>query len=149
MAQSSISTDDEWFNRFAGTSLIYRIMENALSGRADERMRAIQSLGERGDPRAVITLTECCLDKDPEIRMNAIDALARLKSGRAVPTLAGLLEDPGELLQNRCRAAKALAETRTNMSIAGLMALVDDDEEDPALREYIAVLIRSMAMQAS
>lgn len=144
MAQSSEPTNDEWFNRFASTSLIYRIMDNALAGRADDRTRAIQSLGERGDPRAVVTLTECCLDKDPEIRMNAIDALARLKSGRAVPTLAGRLEDQGELLENRCRAAKALAKTRTITSVEELTALVDDDEEDPALREYIAVLMHSM-----
>jgi HEAT repeat protein len=145
MAQSSEPADDEWFNRFASTSLIYGIMERALEGGAEERTRAIQSLGERGDPRAVVTLTACCIDKDPAIRMIAIDALARLKSGRAVPTLAGRLEDKGELMQNRCHAAKALAETRTNTSISGLMTLVDDDEEDPALREYIAVLLHSMA----
>jgi len=144
MAQSSEPTDDEWFNQFASTSLIYGIMDRAREGGTDERTRAIQSLGERGDPRAVVTLTACCLDKDPSIRMIAIDALARLKSGRAVPTLAGRLEDTSEPLQNRCHAAKALAETRTNTSIAGLKELVDDDAEDPALREYIAVLLDSM-----
>jgi HEAT repeat protein len=144
MAQSSELADKEWFNRFASSSLIYNIMDRALKGGADDRTRAILSLGERGDPRAVVALTACCLDKDPAIRMNAIDALARLKSGRAVPTLAGRLEDAGEVLQNRCHAAKALAETRTNMSMAGLMTLVDDDKEDPALREYIAVLLHSI-----
>ena len=143
MAQISESSDNEWFNRFASTSLIYGILDRAISGGADERTRAIQSLGERGDPRAVMTLTACCLDKEPAIRLNAIDALARLKSGRAVPTLAGRLGDAEELLENRCHAAKALAGTRTNTSIAGLKALVDDDKEDPALREYIAVLLNS------
>ena len=143
MAQSSEPTDNEWFDRFAGTSLIYRIMDNALSGEADERTRAIQSLGERGDPRAVVPLAACCLDEHPKIRRAAIDALGRLRSGRAVPALSSCLEDPGELLETRCHAAKALTETKTNSSLAGLIALVNDEEEEPALREYIAVLLYS------
>jgi HEAT repeat protein len=142
MAQSSEPPSDEWFNQFARTALIYRIMDEALAGEEQEdRTRAIISLGERGDPRAVVTLLECCIDEDPEIRMNAIEALNKLKSGRAVPTLLGRLEDQDEFLTNRCLAAVALAAIHTNTSVAGLMARVNDEGEDPALREYIAVLM--------
>ncbi len=147
MAQSSEPAGNEWFDRFASASLIYRIMDKALAGEIPEdRARAILSLGERGDPRAVVTLMECCNDEDPGIRRNAIDALTRLKSGRAVPTLIGRLDDPGESFENRCRAAKALAETNTYSSVEGLMALVNDEEEEPALREYIAVLIEKQGL---
>jgi HEAT repeat protein len=147
MSQSSKPAGNEWFDQFARTSLIYRIMEKARAGELPEdRTRAILSLGERGDPRAVVTLMECCSDTDPVIRMNAIDALTRLKSGRAVPTLIGRLEDPGESLENRCRAAKALAEINTHTSAEGLMTLVNDEEEEPALREYIAVLMEKQGL---
>jgi HEAT repeat protein len=63
-----------------------------------------------------------------------------------VPTLIGRLGDPGESLENRCRAAKALAEINTHTSVEGLMALVNDEEEEPAIREYIAVLMEKQGL---
>jgi HEAT repeat protein len=142
MAQTSETASDEWFNQFARTALIYRIMDEALAGEeSEDRTRAIISLGERRDPRAVVTLMECCIDEDPEIRMNAIDALCKLKSGRAVPVLVERLNDQGEFHENRCLAAMALAATRTNTAIAGLNEIVNNENEDPALREYVAVVM--------
>ena len=93
MAVKSKESNNEWFSGFAGTSLIYRIMEDVMSGKdREDRIRAVKSLGERGDPRAVETLMECCGDQDPEIRIHAIEALSRLKSGRSAPIL---IEHPG------------------------------------------------------
>ena len=36
MAQSSEPASDEWFNQFARTALIYRIMDEALAGEGTE-----------------------------------------------------------------------------------------------------------------
>jgi len=142
MDAKSNENNIEWFNQYAGTSHIYRIMEDVLNGKGrEERIRALKSLGERGDPRAVGTLMNCCDDQDPEIRIHAIDALSRLKSGRSVPTLIEHLDDENEMPEARQKAAKALAVIHSHSSIECLMNHVNNENEDPALREYIAVLI--------
>ncbi len=142
MAVKSKESNNEWFSGFAGTSLIYRIMEDVMSGKdREDRIRAVKSLGERGDPRAVETLVECCGDQDPEIRIHAIEALSRLKSGRSAPILIEFLDNEDELPEVRQKAAQALAEIHSHSAIECLMDHVNNEDEDPALREYIAVLI--------
>jgi len=134
--------NNEWFSRFAGSALIYRIIEDVQSGKErEERIRALKSLGERGDPRAVSALVNCCDDQDPEIRINAIYALSRLRSGRSVPTLIEHLDNENELPEARQKAAMALAVIHSHRAIECLMDHVNNEDEDPALREYIAVLI--------
>jgi HEAT repeat protein len=135
-------TTNEWFSHFAGTSLIYGIMENVMSGKdREERIRGVKLLGERGDPRAVVTLMNCCEDKDPDIRIQAIDALSRLKSGRSVPTLIEHLDNENELPEARQKAAMALAVIHSYSAVECLMEHVNNEEEDPSLREYIAILV--------
>jgi HEAT repeat protein len=135
-------SNEEWFSHFAGTSLIYGIMEDVMSGKdREERIRGMKTLGERGDPRAVVTLMNCCNDSDPEIRIHAIEALSRLKSGRSVPTLIERLDNQNELPEARHKAAMALAEIRSYSAVECLMEHVNNEEEDPSLREYIAVLV--------
>jgi len=142
MAATSKEINDEWLSRFAGTSLIYHIMEDVIRGKnREDRIRAVKSLGERGDPRAVSALMSCCDDQDPEIRIHAIDALSRLRSGRSVPTLIEHLDNENELPEARQKAAMALAVIHSHSAIECLMAHVNNENEDPALREYIAVLI--------
>jgi HEAT repeat protein len=134
--------NNEWFNQFKGTSLIYSIMEDVTSGTdRDERIRAVKTLGERGDPRAVITLMNCCDDPDQEIRVHAIDALSLLKSGRSVPTLIKYLDNETELPETRQKVAMALAAIHSHSAMDCLMDHVNNENEDPALREYIAMLI--------
>ncbi|MEI6292404.1 MAG: HEAT repeat domain-containing protein [Methanomicrobiales archaeon] len=142
MTTKSKERNNGWFSQFAGTSLIYHIMANVMNGKdREERIRAVKSLGERGDPRAVVTLMNCCDDPDPEIRTHAIDALSLLRSGRSVPTLIRHLDNDSELPQTRQKAAMALAAIHSHSAIECLMDHVDNENEDPALREYIAVLI--------
>jgi len=142
MAANSKENNHEWFSHFAGTSLIYQIMEDVMNGKnREDRIRALKSLGERGDPRAVITLMDCCEDEDHEIRIHAIDALSRLKSGRSVPTLIRHLDNENEVAQTRQKAAMALAAIHSHSAMECLMDHVNNEDEDPALREYIAVLI--------
>jgi HEAT repeat protein len=142
MVSKSNESNNEWFSQFAGTSLIYHIMEDVMNGKDREnRIRALKSLGDRGDPRAVVTIMGCCEDQDPEIRTQAIDALSRLKSGRSVPTLIKHLDNENELPLTRQKAAMALASIHSISAIECLMDHVNNDDEDPALREYIAVLI--------
>ena len=142
MAAKIKESNNEWFSQFAGTSLIYRIMEDVMNGKErEERIRAMKSLGVRGDPRAVVTLMNCCDDQDPKIRIYAIDALSRLKSGRSVPTLIEHLDNENELPEARQKAAMALAAIHSHSAIECLMEHVNNEDEDPSLREYIAVLI--------
>lgn len=134
--------NNEWFSRFAGSAHIYRIIEDVQSGNErEERIRALKSLGERGDPRAVSALLICCDDQDQEIRIQAINALSMLRSGRSVPTLIEHLENENEVPEARQKAAMALAVIHSYRAIECLMDHVNNEDEDPALREYIAVLI--------
>jgi HEAT repeat protein len=134
--------NDEWFSHFAGTSLIYGIMEDVMGGKGrEDRIRGLKTLGERGDPRAVVALMSCCEDPDPGIRIHAIEALSRLKSGRSVPTLIEHLDNENELPEARQKAAMALAEIHSYSAVECLMEHVNNEEEDPSLREYIALLV--------
>ena len=142
MNQVSLKNSDEWFNQFARNALVYRVMDEAMAGATDDtRIRAIACLGRQKDPRAVVTLMDCCRDKNPEIRVSAIDALDNIRSGRAVPTLVERVQDGCEELDIRCHAATALANIHTNLAVTILLDRVNDDEEDPALREYVAMLV--------
>jgi HEAT repeat protein len=134
--------DYEWFKQYGRTSFVYQIMDDVINGKhRDERIRGIQALGDRGDPRAVQTLLYCCSDKDPGLRIQAINALSRLRSGRSVPTLIERLNDENEVPGARESAAEALMAIHCFSATGVLMERVNDENEDPSLREYIAVLL--------
>jgi hypothetical protein len=64
---------------------IDRLIHDATSGSQQERLQALQALGNSGDPRALQPLLAALEDADPTIRDGAIVALQLL-----VRTLRGL-----------------------------------------------------------
>ena len=130
---------DEWYSSLPKTSGIYHLINGTMGDRGGkERIQAVIALGESEDPRAVRPLMDCCVDRDPLIRLHATEALSKLRSGRAVPVLIERLRDRNEQLGIRKQAAAALASVRSYSAIAGLRDLYADMEEDPALRSCVA-----------
>jgi HEAT repeat protein len=103
-----------------------------------DRIGAVIEMGESGDPRAVSPLIDCCRDRDAEVRRHAIDALSKLRSGRAVGALLERLRDRSERMENRKQAAAALATIRTYSAIAGLKDRLTDTDEDEVIRTFIS-----------
>ena len=130
---------DEWFNSLPKTGGVYRLINGTMSDRSKpERIGAVIALGESGDPRAVRPLMDCCNDMDALIRRHATEALAKLRSGRAVRVLIERLKDKNEQRETRERAAAALAAIRSFSAIEGLRDLYADADEDPAIRSFVA-----------
>jgi HEAT repeat protein len=90
---------------------------------------------------------DCCGDTDALIRRHATDALFKLRSGRAVRVLIDRLKDNREQLATRERAAAALAAVRSYSAIEGLRDLYSDEDEDPALRSYVAEELHRMRIR--
>jgi HEAT repeat protein len=139
---------DEWYSSLPKTGGIYRLINGTMSDRSkNERITAMIALGESDDPRAVRPLMDCCGDTDALIRRHATDALFKLRSGRAVRVLIERLKDNRELLATRERAAAALAAVRSYSAIEGLRDLYSDEDEDPALRSYVAEELHRMRIR--
>jgi len=139
---------DEWFSSLPKTGGIYSLINRTMSDRSpDERILAVIALGESDDPRAVRPLMDCCYDADALIRRHATDALFKLRSGRAVHVLIERLKDNREQLATRERAAAALAAVRSYSAIEGLRDLYSDEDEDPALRSYVADELQRMRIR--
>jgi HEAT repeat protein len=130
------------------TGRIYRLIDDALdTEKPRNREDAIKALGVSGDPRAVRPLVDCCQDPDPEIRLHAIDALNKLKSGRSVTVLVERLKDRTEQPAIREHAADALAVIRSYGAITSLRECALDPEEVPAIRSYVSLLLeRSVSL---
>jgi HEAT repeat protein len=117
---------------------IYRIVEKTMVDRdLKERISAVIALGNSNDPRAVQSLVDCCRDRNPEIRLRAIEGLQSLRSGRSVEVLIERLRDKSELQKTRQHAAVALATIRSYGAIQELKNLVVDTTENGALRSFI------------
>jgi HEAT repeat protein len=141
-------SDDEWYSSLPKTGGIYRLINGTMSDRSqNERIKAVIALGESDDPRAVRPLMDCCGDTDARIRRHATDALFKLRSGRAVRVLIDRLKDNREQLATRERAAAALAAVRSYSAIEGLRDLYSDEDEDPALRSYVAEELHRMRVR--
>lgn len=121
-----------------GTEGIYRLIEKTMNSRSTRvRIWAITALGNSGDPRAVRSLIACCQDRDPEIRIRAIEGLKNLRSGRSVEALADRLRDRDELPEIRQRAAATLATIRSFGAIRELRNRQTDTMEDEAIRVFV------------
>ena len=129
---------DEWDSSLPTTDGIYCLIEKSMDSRSQKvRIWAITALGNSGDPRAVRSLIDCCQDRDPEIRLRAIEGLQSLRSGRAVSVLIDRLRDKEEQPESRLRAAAALATIRSFGAIRELKNMCADTDEDGALRTFI------------
>lgn len=132
------SVGDEWLSSLPKTDKIYSLIEKTMVDRElKERIWAITTLGNSGDPRAVRSLIDCCQDQIPEIRFHAIEGLQNLRSGRSVDVLIDRLRDKEELPEIRQRAATALAIIRSYSAIQELKNRFADTDEDSALRTFI------------
>lgn len=70
--------------------------ERALRGKAlDDRLAAIQELGEAEDRRAIPALLDLLRDADPSIQVSAADALYALGDDRGYPNLLVILRERG------------------------------------------------------
>jgi HEAT repeat protein len=138
MAINAVRMADGWFSPLSKKDRTCRLIEKVMAERStEERIRAITELGTSGDYGAVGSLIDCCRDKDPEIRRNAIVGLQNLRSGRAVSVLIDRLRDKDELPETRQHAASALAAIRSYHAIQELRIRHADTDEDRALRFFI------------
>jgi HEAT repeat protein len=74
------------------------------SGRVSQRLAAAQELGSLKNPRAVGPLVTALRDRDESVAEAAAVALGQIGDSRAIPALAGALDQPAA----RWRAAEAL-----------------------------------------
>ncbi len=66
---------------------------------------AAEALGEVGDARAVMPLTDMLTSKETNLRMAAANSLGQIGDARAVPPLAGLVSHPDPALRNTGEAS--------------------------------------------
>ena len=91
------------------------------------KLRAIQVLGEFGDPRALKPLLELYSHKDWQIRNAAIEAVCKIKSPEAIPILTEYLRDEDPNVRNS--AMQTLEKLGEDVVPPLLEALKDDDED--------------------
>jgi len=146
MGLSLEQKDGEWYNSLPHHGGIYDLIYTAVSGNhgTEDRLRAVVALGKSGDPRAVRPLVDLLGEPEMEIRLAATTALGSLKSGRPVDELTGKLRDRNEQVGIRKQAAVALTAIRSTGALSGLREFVDDESEDPALREFTESLLRDL-----
>jgi len=103
-----------------------------------DRIGLILRMGASGDPRYVNTLIGCCRDTNSDVRRHTIEALYKIRSGRAVAVLLERLHDKNEQTAIRTRAADTLMLIRTYSAIEGLRDRMRDSCEDTIIRKHIS-----------
>lgn len=130
------------------TDNIYHLIDDAQNdGQPKYRLGAVIALGDSGDPRAVRTLIECCYDDNPDIRMYAIEALGKLRSGRSGPALIARLNDRTEQPGLRKSAAAALAAIGSFGAIEALNERALDTREEQEIRSCCTDLLVKMGIR--
>jgi HEAT repeat protein len=84
------------------------------------------SLGRTKARSAVWALMAACTDEAPEVRMEAVLALAAVRDERAVPALLDTLSDQAEVV--RQAVPIALAEIATPAAFEGLRQCAQSDD---------------------
>ena len=125
--------------RMPAAQEVYRLI-GELEETADpgSRITLIARMGASGDPRYVTALVGCCREKSPEVRRHAIEALYRIRSGRAVEVLLERLQDKNEQPAIRTRAADTLMLIRTYSAVEGLRDRLKDLGEDRTIQKHIS-----------
>jgi len=88
------------------------------------RGRAINSLGQIKDPRAVDSLVAALMDQNANVRENAGGALGEIKDPRAVEPLIAAIKDT----KTGCAAVAALGKIKDTRAINPLMAALKEKE---------------------
>ncbi len=103
-------------------------IETVLTGLGNENPAARQDMvkiaRKYDDPRVVEALTLALDDSEAIIRLNAVESLAQLSSGSAVPALIGRLSDPNDKVQRA--AVEALGKLGDPAATEPLIAYVQD-----------------------
>jgi hypothetical protein len=71
-----------------------RIVSNNEDG--EDRLKAVQKLGDLEDENALIPLVSALHDDDPRVRKNAMDGLCRIGGKNVIRALEGCLEDQND-----------------------------------------------------
>ena len=119
------------------TGVVDALIARLKDENAGVRKAAANSLGQIGDPRAVVPLIAVLSDSDAEVRYTAIDALANLEDRRAIGPIADLLKDP--VTEVRRNALSALSHWDQGVPTAQVVALLDDPDAD-VRREAVNLL---------
>ncbi|MDD1673941.1 MAG: HEAT repeat domain-containing protein [Methanomicrobiales archaeon] len=129
----------KWFDDMPRTEWIYRLIERLRGQEKEEsRIRALITLGESSDPRAVKSLIKCSYDENAVVRRYATEGLFRLRSVCGVEALSQRLKDENEDRKTRKRAAEALGEIRSHSAQEVLIVRLEDRGEDPTIRIFAA-----------
>ncbi len=103
------------------------------------RTRAAQALGMIGGPAAMTTLARALNDQAPQVRLQAIHALRRLRGVQAIPALTDLLQrDPEASVKSA--AIATLGTFREASAVAALKAALGD--ADQMVRQQAALALR-------
>jgi HEAT repeat protein len=105
------------------------------------RIRTISALGDLGDTRAVVPLTEVLHDSAPVIRAGAARALGQIGGDRALGALLSLLSDPDELVRET--SAIALGKLKRTESLPALRDAANG-ELKPHVRQAMNAAIQSI-----
>ncbi|HSQ92880.1 MAG TPA: HEAT repeat domain-containing protein, partial [Methanoregula sp.] len=121
-----------------GTEGTFRLFEKTLVTQDPrDRIPALIALGTSRDPRVVQLLIDCCRDRNPAIRLHAIEGLQQMRSGRSVEVLLERFRDKRESYEIRKRAVVALAAIGSDRAIQELKNTIVDPNEHAALRSLI------------
>lgn len=97
------------------------------------RLRAIRSLAQQGDGRAIARLQQVViLERDPVLRRMAIMSLGRIGGDPAVPPLAAVLGDPD--MGARMQAVRALGRVGNAAALEALAPALSDKEPNVRLQ---------------
>jgi HEAT repeat protein len=100
------------------------------------RIEAVDEIGRRGDPRALIPLLKLLRDEVGDVRSHAAEALRVLGDERAVPFLSRALEDSDATV--RCRALLALGDLAGKYVLPTVHRMLSDP----------SVVVRAAAVRA-
>ncbi len=81
------------------------LLEDLESTNYRVRWKAVQGLGEAGEPRALEPLLGAFKDRLPTIRISALSGLGRLGDNRAIGTVIAMLDDPDPKVRTSAAAA--------------------------------------------
>ncbi len=107
--------DDDWWVRMIAAETLGKIRDPRAvqplieaMGDGDSVMACIEALSRIGHPDALVPICQALSRPEPEVRVEAIDALRRMRDVRVRPVLeACLSQDPSRAVRSRAQVALA------------------------------------------